>query len=47
MAEADYDAARLLDGLSLKAVVALDRGTLRGNNFGAMLTVSYKGNLKF
>lgn len=47
MLEADYNARRLLDGLSVKAALAIDRGTLRGNNFGAMITFSYKGNLKF
>ncbi len=47
MLEARYDATRLLPGLNIRAVVALDRGSLRGNNFGALLSLSYSGNLKF
>lgn len=47
MLEARYDAAALLPGLDVRAVVALDRGSLRGNNFGALLSLTYTGNLKF
>lgn len=33
-------------GLGLKLDLAFDAGKLRGNNFGAMLTASWSGNLK-
>ena len=33
--------------LSLNLQAALDRGTLYGNNFGALLSVTYHGNLTF
>ncbi len=36
-----------LSGLSLTAEAAFDAGKLRGNNFGAMVGVSYKGNFTF
>lgn len=42
-AELGYVPPRVHD-LSLKVQVALDRGSLYGNNFGSMLCVSYKGN---
>lgn len=38
---ADWRADMLLKGLSLGASVAFDTGTLRGNNFGAILNVTY------
>lgn len=44
MAEATWQADRLLKGLGMQAVLAVDAGSLRGHNFGAMLTISYKGN---
>jgi hypothetical protein len=43
--EAGWDAARVLPGLSMKAMVAFDAGKLRGDNFGALLSVTYKGNI--
>jgi hypothetical protein len=42
--EAGWDAARLLPGLSVKGQVAFDAGELRGDNFGALLSITYKGN---
>lgn len=44
MAEATWDGAGLARGLELKARVALDAGKLRGNNFGALVTISYSGD---
>ena len=41
---ATYDAHRLLAGLSISAQVAFDAGSLRGDNFGALLGVTYSGN---
>lgn len=41
--QADYDAAILSRGLALGARVAFDTGTLRGRNFGVMLSVGYSG----
>ena len=32
---------------SARLQLALDAGTLRGDNFGAMLTVNYSGALSF
>jgi hypothetical protein len=34
----------MVEGLNLKAQLALDQGKLYGDNFGAMLSVSYRGN---
>jgi len=45
MAEASWRADRLLRGLSIKAQVAFDAGSLRGNNFGASLSIRYAGIL--
>jgi len=42
--EADYLASR---GWALKAQVAIDRGSLYGNNWGAMLGVAYRGSFNF
>ena len=36
---------RQVPGLTVKGQVAIDRGTLLGNNFGAMLSLSYNGLL--
>ncbi len=47
MAEIDWYADRLLKGLTIKCRVAFDKGELRGNNFGAALTVRYTGNFNF
>ena len=41
---ANWDAKRLLDGLSVSAQVAFDAGKLRGDNFGGILSVTYCGN---
>lgn len=43
----NWNAARILNGLSVKAELALDAGNLRGNNFGAMVGVKYTGAFKF
>lgn len=47
MAEARWNAARFLPGLSLCLQAAFDTGDLRGDNFGAYLSVKYQGNLTF
>lgn len=47
LAEVGYDAARWAPGLSMQARLAFDAGSLRGNNFGVLATVSYSGNLTF
>lgn len=36
-----------VDGLTLKGSVAMDRGDMYGDNFGAMVTLSYDGLIKF
>lgn len=36
-----------IPGLNIKGQLALDRGDLFGNNFGLLLSVSYRGLLKF
>lgn len=36
-----------VSNLSAAAAVAFDAGSLRGNNFGAMLTLTYSGNITF
>ena len=38
---------RLTDDLGFTVQVAMDRGSLYGNNFGACLGISYAGNFKF
>lgn len=45
MAEACWQASALLQGLSVRMQVAFDAGSLRGDNFGAMLAVTYSGSL--
>ncbi len=47
MLEAVWTPARKLPGLRVKAAIALDKGNLRGNNFGALMSVSYSGSFKF
>lgn len=47
LAEVSYDVSRLMTGLNLVGALALDNGNLRGNNFGAMLTVRYTGSFTF
>lgn len=44
---AGWDAESLLKGLRVAGEFAFDAGRLRGNNFGAMLSVSYTGNVTF
>ena len=46
MLEGVYRAASV-EGLQLKCQLAIDRGTLYSNNFGALISVSYTGNLSF
>jgi len=43
----DWNGARLLPGLRVNVKVAFDAGRLRGNNFGAMLGISYSGLINF
>jgi len=43
MAELGWNAARLLPGVSVGCKLALDHGRLRGDNFGALLSVKYTG----
>lgn len=45
MVEVDWNAERLLPGLSIDCKVAIDRGDLRGDNFGVALAVRYSGYL--
>lgn len=45
MAALDWDADRIAKGFSVGCKLAFDRGELRGDNFGAMLTFSYRGSL--
>lgn len=47
MLEAVWNPAPRIPGLQLKAAAAFDAGNLRGNNFGALLSVSYSGSFKF
>lgn len=43
--ELAWNADRLLKGLKIKGALALDHGGLRGNNFGALLSVSYTAGI--
>jgi hypothetical protein len=45
LVEAGWNANCLLNGLSIKGAIAFDAGKLRGNNFGALVSVTYKGNI--
>ena len=45
MVEGSYDAHKLLPGLSITAQVAVDRGSLYGNNVGAVVAVKYCGRI--
>lgn len=47
MAECVWDARCILPGLSGSAALAFDAGSLRGNNWGMLFTVSYSGNFAF
>ena len=42
-----WDARRILPGLKANLQLAFDAGSLRGNNFGAMLGVTYAGSFNF
>lgn len=42
-----WDASRWASGLSFDARVAFDAGSLRGDNFGTLVTVRYSGLLNF
>lgn len=43
--EAGWDASVLASGLSARLQLAFDAGSLRGNNFGGALTITYKGEI--
>lgn len=45
MAQAAWKADQLMRGLSIKAQLEIDGGSLRGNNFGTLVTFSYSGKL--
>lgn len=47
LATVDWDGSALVRGLSVSASVAFDAGSLRGDNFGALATVTYSGNFSF
>lgn len=47
MAEIGWHADRLIKGLDVNCRVAFDKGELRGDNFGAALTIRYTGNFEF
>jgi len=44
MVQANYHTRK---GWAFQAQVAIDRGSLYGNNWGAMLGISYSGSFKF
>lgn len=46
-AEVAWNASAWADGLSMTAQLAFDAGKLRGNNFGALVSVTYSGDLTF
>lgn len=43
--EAGWDASIISRGLSARLQLAFDAGSLRGNNFGGALTITYKGEI--
>lgn len=45
MIEGSWNAGRILSGLHLKAAIAFDAGSLRGNNFGMYLGIKYSGSI--
>lgn len=47
LVDVDWNASRLLPGLRVNAKLAFDAGRLRGDNFGAMVGVSYTGSFNF
>ena len=44
---ARWDASTLLKGLDFSGILAFDAGSLRGNNFGALFSATYRGNFSF
>ncbi len=47
LVDVDWNAARLLPGLRVNAKLAFDAGRLRGDNFGALIGISYSGAISF
>lgn len=47
MIASSWNARQIIDGLRIDAVVAFDAGSLRGDNFGVLATLTYTGNLTF
>ncbi len=47
LARLDWLATALAPGLRMSASLAFDAGRLRGNNFGALVSVSYSGDFTF
>lgn len=47
MAAVSWDATNIAKGLSVDTSFAFDAGSLRGNNFGFMLTARYSGSFNF
>lgn len=45
--DVNWDAAAVLKGFSVKAELAFDAGSLRGNNFGLMVGIRYSGAFNF
>lgn len=45
LGELGWNADRLLKGLRIKGMLAIDHGGLRGNNFGALVSVSYTAGI--
>ncbi len=45
MVRLDWDASKVCPGLSVAATAAFDTGNLRGDNFGALVTIAYRGLL--
>lgn len=47
LVSAQWDASALLPGMAVAGELAFDTGKLRGDNFGALVKISYTGNFKF
>ena len=47
MVRLDWDASKVCPGLNIAATAAFDAGDLRGDNFGALVTIAYRGLLSF
>lgn len=45
MAQVQWDARSIAPGLNASAALSFDKGDLRGDNFGALISISYTGNL--